>query len=77
MLNGPFAHEYRIVHMAGHGVEPDTGSAGGLVIGEHSLLTALEFESLETTPDMGVFNCCYSGSAVRRPDLLASSVGRS
>ena len=76
VLNGLFAHEYRIVHMAGHGQEPTDMTTGGLVIGEGRFLTAIEFEALQTTPDLVFLNCCHSGSAIGRPDRLASSVGR-
>ena len=77
VLNALFAHEYRVVHIAGHGsYKADAPTKSGLHIGSGVMLTSYELEQLQTTPDLVFLNCCHSGAGVGDADRLAASVSR-
>jgi tetratricopeptide (TPR) repeat protein len=89
IMNKLFAHDYRIVHIAGHGVFDKNPARSGVVIGDDTFLTALEIQQMQTTPDLVFLNCCHLGamqpapgvepaeeSQRWRPDLLAASISR-
>ncbi|HUQ55586.1 CHAT domain-containing protein [Lentzea sp.] len=83
ILNALFRHEYRIVHIAGHGhFDPDDRSRSGVVIGDGVYLSALEIAKMRTTPDVVFLNCCHLGAMrlkdreTPRADQLASSISR-
>ncbi|MFD9704460.1 CHAT domain-containing protein [Lentzea sp. NPDC059081] len=83
ILNALFRHEYRIVHIAGHGhLDPDDRSRSGVVIGDGVYLSALEIAKMRTTPDVVFLNCCHLGAMrmkdhrTPRADLFASSISR-
>ncbi|MCB0112186.1 MAG: CHAT domain-containing protein, partial [Caldilineaceae bacterium] len=55
-----FANEYRILHIAGHGVyDPATPENSGVVIGQGIFLTAAEIEQLTYIPELVFLNCCH------------------
>ncbi|HEX7303716.1 CHAT domain-containing protein, partial [Lentzea sp.] len=83
ILNALFRHEYRIVHVAGHGhFDPADRSRSGVVIGDGVYLGALEIAKMRTTPDVVFLNCCHLGAMrmkdrdTPRADQLASSISR-
>jgi hypothetical protein len=76
VLNALFAHEYRIIHIAGHGNYDGEATRSGVCIGPDLYLTSYELEQMQTTPDLVFLNCCHSGSGVDRPDRLAASVSQ-
>lgn len=49
---------WRIVHIAGHG-EYEKGKLRGVVLSGGRYLSAAEFQSLQTIPDLVFVNCCY------------------
>jgi CHAT domain-containing protein len=86
VLNALFRHEYRIVHVAAHGVfDPQHPARSGLLIGPDRFLTAQTVGQLDAVPQLVFLNCCYSGGIEdagsahdgrRRVHLLAASVAR-
>lgn len=85
VINAVYRHEYRIVHIAGHGVfDPRHPAHSGLLIGPDRYLTAQTVAQLAAVPQLVFLNCCYSGviedaeSDRRRGSvhLLAASVAR-
>jgi beta-lactamase superfamily II metal-dependent hydrolase len=57
-----FADDYRIVHIAGHGMyDPDDPTRTGVVIGSDEYLTAQVFRQLNVLPDVVFLNCCHLG----------------
>jgi len=59
-----FNSEYRILHLAGHGLfEYGPEKETGMVIGEHLILTPGTIKQMRHVPDVAFLNCCYLGSA--------------
>ena len=58
-----FKDEYRIIHLAGHGVfnekEPQSS---GMLIGNGVFLTTREICQISKVPDLVFVNCCYLGN---------------
>ncbi len=77
-----FARDYRILHLAGHGVyDPSKPDESGMLLGEGIFLTSRELVKLRVVPDLVFLNCCHLGKMdtgdrlrVERPDRLAASV---
>lgn len=80
-VNKLFAKNYKIVHMAGHGVLHKTDpSKSGLVLDKGTFITATEIDSLPQTPEFVFVNCCYLGKTAKPGSLpsfhkLAANVG--
>lgn len=74
------ARDYRIVHLAGHGVldftppapcgachQPTGGNpVTGMVIGENQFLTAAQIRQMRTVPQLVFVNCCHLGKVDER-----------
>lgn len=59
IINELFARNYRLVHIAGHGV---AGRQGGVVLsGGHTFLGPNEIEAMRVTPELVFINCCHLG----------------
>lgn len=65
IITALLAEDYRILHLAGHGVyqyEP-ADSPGklvtGMVLGDGAFLTAAEIEQMSCVPDFVFINCCH------------------
>ncbi|MBT1076870.1 DUF7379 domain-containing protein [Geobacter grbiciae] len=70
-----FARDYRIVHLAGHGVldyrppvpcgschqQTEGNPVTGMVIGENQFLTAAQIRQMRTVPQLVFVNCCHLG----------------
>ena len=86
VVNALYRHEYRIIHIAAHGVfNSQDPSRSGVVIGEDHFLTALTVNQLPVVPELVFLNCCHSGrmgdlpgisNPERQVNLLAASVAR-
>ncbi len=73
VLTGLFAHPYRVLHLAGHGVfehvrkDPAPGSAEqkvtGMVLSDDVFLTPAEINQMLIVPELVFINCCYLGQA--------------
>lgn len=83
IMNALFEKEYRIVHVAAHGVfDPDSPTKSGIVIGPGKILTASDVRKLPVIPELVFLNCCNLGkttgtiipSEVRDRQKLASSI---
>ncbi len=92
VLNALHQRDYRVVHIAAHGVFDEDWRRSGVAIGplpEHRL-TALEFEAMSSTPDLVFLNCCHLGRlgwlldqakepdarALERPHRVAGTVAQ-
>ncbi|WP_422081471.1 CHAT domain-containing protein [Ulvibacterium sp.] len=61
-INKLFGNDYKIIHMAGHGVVSTTDAAkSGMVLDDDIFITAAEIDSLSQTPEFVFINCCYLG----------------
>ncbi|MBD2754946.1 DUF7379 domain-containing protein [Spirosoma validum] len=59
-----FSKNYKIVHLAGHGVfNSDPNQPTGMLIGPHALLTPSHIDQMSNVPDLVFVNCCYLGQA--------------
>ena len=57
-----FSREYKIIHLAAHGVfNPDSQESTGVVIGRDAFLTVQEIAQMSTVPELVFVNCCYLG----------------
>lgn len=88
IVNALYRHEYRIIHVAAHGVfNSEDPIRSGVVIGpDDHFLTALTISQLPVVPELVFLNCCHSGRVGdlagdeepdRQVNLLAASVARS
>jgi CHAT domain-containing protein len=59
VLNAMFEQRWRIVHIAGHGMPPADGSAGGVVLSTGSFLGPDEIRNMRTVPELVFVNCCH------------------
>jgi CHAT domain-containing protein/pimeloyl-ACP methyl ester carboxylesterase len=78
ILNALYVRDYRIVHLAGHGVyryvaaapdkqdahspQPPEEPRTGMVIGDDKFLTPAEFEKMRAVPELVFINCCHLGN---------------
>ena len=55
-----FARDYRIMHLAGHGIyNPEHPEKSGMVLGPNQFLTSLELGQVRNLPEFVFINCCY------------------
>jgi hypothetical protein len=59
VVNTLFDKEWRIVHIAGHGVPGDSTTAGGVVLSNGTFLGPAEIKSMGKVPELVFVNCCY------------------
>ena len=77
-----FAKEYKIIHLAGHGVyNVDNPLKSGLVLGENIFLTTAELGQLRIVPELVFINCCHLGRIdkelqVKLPHKMAASIAQ-
>ncbi len=62
VLNALFERPWRIVHIAGHGAQPEDGKPGGVVLSNGSFLGPDEIRKLRTVPELVFVNCCHLAS---------------
>jgi CHAT domain len=68
-----YTGDYRILHLAGHGVV-DSGGKTGLVFGQDDIFTADDVRNLPFTPDLVFLNCCHLGRILPQVNKLAASL---
>lgn len=70
IINALFAHRYRIVHIAGHGSEPDgfRGRGGVVLSGDNTFLGASEIKAMRVTPELVFLNCCHLAAVGGPPE---------
>ena len=70
IMNSLFSKDYRVVHLAGHGVfnhpfkiheDDDPERITGMVLGEDVFLTANEIKNKMNIPELVFINCCHLG----------------
>jgi CHAT domain-containing protein len=79
-----FAADYRIVHLAGHGIfTPGELEHTGMVLGNGMYLSPLEFEQMRVLPELVFVNCCHLGqfrndkrTNVDYPAALAANIAQ-
>jgi tetratricopeptide (TPR) repeat protein len=81
ILRALFTNEYRIIHLAGHGIYNESDPANsGMVLGDDIYLTPLELGKLRTIPELVFINCCHLGQMDRlelsSPSRMAASVSQ-
>ncbi|HZI53842.1 MAG TPA: CHAT domain-containing protein, partial [Chitinophagaceae bacterium] len=62
IIQALFSDEYKIIHLAGHGVfneDPTKGS--GMVIGKNVFLSTREISQMSSVPELVFVNCCHLG----------------
>jgi CHAT domain len=70
-----FSGDYRILHLAGHGVV-DPKNKTGLVLGDGDIFTAADVRNLPSTPDLVFLNCCHVGRIDPLVNQLAVSLSQ-
>jgi CHAT domain-containing protein len=72
IMNALFDREYRVVHIAAHGVyDEHRPAASGVVIGDGLYLTALEIQRMRAVPEIIFLNCCHSAGGLAPTVLTA------
>ena len=61
IVNALFEKDWRIVHIAGHGMPGEGDSAGGVVLSNGTFLGPDEIKSMRVVPELVFVNCCYLG----------------
>lgn len=73
------AYEYRILHLAGHGVyehEVDGQKVTGMVIGPETFLTPAIIEQMRRVPEVVFVNCCHLGRVETAAERTAADRNR-
>ena len=77
-----FSQDYKIIHMAAHGIfNEDPESPAGVVIGKDAFISVQEIAQMSTVPDLVFVNCCYlgkvelEGKARQDRNRLAANIG--
>ena len=78
------AHDYKIIHIAAHGVYNEEDEFAKIIIGPNKgdILTPVIFDKMRNTPEIAFINCCYIGEIdkdkeelARKRYKIASSIG--
>ena len=77
-----YAQEYKILHIASHGIYDPEGKKVGIVIGDGQFLSPGDIRQMTAIPEFVFINCCYSGTVkgedevyYRHKHKLAANVG--
>ncbi len=77
IVNELFAREYRVLHLATHGIyNPDHPKQSGVVLSDGMYLTAAELCQLRVIPEVVFLNCCHLGRIDKEPTLVTESPNR-
>ena len=69
-----FSQDYKIIHLAGHGVYNEAEPAkSGMVIGKDLFLTTAEIAQLSAVPEFVFVNCCFLGKTEGHTEALYKS----
>ncbi|MGE7776130.1 DUF7379 domain-containing protein [Chitinophaga sp. NPDC101104] len=62
ILSTLFARDYKIIHLAGHGVfDPENYLKSGMLIGPDACLNTTHLHQIPTVPEFVFVNCCFLG----------------
>ena len=71
IIQALFSGEYKIIHLAGHGMfDDDPSKQSGMVIGNNVFLSTREISQMSVVPEMVFVNCCYLGKTDGAADAL-------
>ncbi len=63
ILSTLFARDYKIIHLAGHGVfDPGNYLKSGMLIGPDACLNTTHLHQMPTVPELVFVNCCFLGA---------------
>lgn len=68
VINALFERDWRIIHIAGHGMYNTEGSYGGVVLSDNTFFGPNEVSTLRVVPSLVFVNCCHL--AAQNPDEL-------
>ncbi|MPR33367.1 CHAT domain-containing protein [Salmonirosea aquatica] len=73
ILMGLFSKNYKIVHLAGHGIfNSDPNQPTGMLIGENAYLTPAHIDQMSGVPELVFVNCCFLGDMDAATEELTS-----
>jgi len=62
IIQSLFSNEYKIIHLAGHGLfNADSSKGSGMLIGKNVFLSTREISQMSNTPEFVFVNCCFLG----------------
>jgi hypothetical protein len=71
VISDLFAKDYRIVHLAGHGIyDPQDPGRSGMALESDMFLSTREIRQLRQVPELVFINCCYLGRINRELPAL-------
>jgi hypothetical protein len=63
VVNALLSADWRVVHVAGHGALPESGSdPGGVVLSDGTFLGPQEIGAMRVVPELVFINCCHLGA---------------
>jgi len=62
IINHLYNKEYRILHIAGHGIIDDDPNETGIVLDNDMFITPAMLDNFSKLPEFVFINCCYSGT---------------
>ena len=82
IIKAIYAQEYKIMHIASHGVYEEEPKRVGIAIGDNQFLSPGTIKQMSAIPEFVFINCCYSGTInslaeeySRNRHKLAANVG--
>lgn len=61
IIQALFSEDYKIIHLAGHGMFSEDPSQSGMLIGNNVFLSTREIFQMSSVPEMVFVNCCHLG----------------
>jgi CHAT domain-containing protein len=61
IIQALFSQDYKIIHLAGHGMFSEDPSRSGMVIGNNVFLSTREICQMSSVPELVFVNCCHLG----------------
>ena len=69
-----FARDYKILHLAGHGMyNAEEPARSGMILAKDVFLTPMELRQIRSVPDLVFINCCHLGT-IDQPHRMAASI---
>ena len=62
VITSMFERDWRIIHVAGHGVGRDSSSSGGVVLSDDTYFGPNEISTMRVVPALMFVNCCHLGA---------------
>lgn len=72
ILQDLMSRDYKIMHLAGHGVfNPASPAESGMVIGKDRYLSSRQIGQISNVPELVFVNCCYLGGMKGEAEVLS------